>query len=172
MLPAALIRALDPFECEMAITIKQRAFAGLWFMAAAALLTVPMFASAAGDPSLFQFTLIWLLLSPLLISGLVGALLGASILDTQRVRSGWRAALRGLLIAVIAYLLYAIVLSTWEGYANHGAFSSGEAFTRMLMMVLIWGAIFFGWVVAIVGALAGWILHLISASGQKRSGMR
>jgi len=155
----------------MAITIKQRALAGFWFMAAAALIIVPIFNSTA-DLSHFLDFFIWFLVSPLLISGLVGSLLGTSILDAQRARSGWRAALRGLLIAVIAYLLYAIVLSAWEGYANHGAFSSGEAFTRMLLMVLIWGAIFFGWVVAIVGALAGWILHLISASVEKRSWMR
>lgn len=153
----------------MGMTIKQRAFAGLWFMAAAALLVFPIFTSAAGDSSQLLYFFIWLLLSPLLITGLVGSLLGASILDTDRARrSGWRAALRGLLIAVIAYLLYAIVLSAWEGYANHGAFSSGEAFTRTLLMVLIWGAIFLGWVAAIIGALAGWILHLIAASREKR----
>jgi hypothetical protein len=156
----------------MAITLKRRVFAGLWFMAAAAPLIVPIFTSSAGDPSLFQYSFIWLLLAPLLISGLVGSLLGAAILDAQRVRSGWRAALRGLVTAVMAYLLYAIVWSTWEGYANQGPLSSVEAFTRMLIMVLLWGAIFFGWLAAIVGALAGWILHLISASRQKGIGLR
>ena len=159
----------------MAITIKQRAFAGLWFMAAAALLIAPIilpFAmSAEASPHSLDY-FIWFLLSPLLITGLVGSLLGASILDTQSTRSWWRAALRGLLIAVIAYLLYAVVLSMWEGYANHGAFSPGEAFTRMLLVVLMWGAIFFGWVVAAIGAFAGWLLHIISASWEKRSGLR
>ncbi|HVG21335.1 MAG TPA: hypothetical protein VNI02_19995 [Blastocatellia bacterium] len=159
----------------MAITIKQRAFAGLWFMAAAAFLIVPItapFVQSAENQSELLDYLIWFLLSPLLTGGLVGALFGASILDRQRVRNGWRAALRGLFTAVIAYLLYAIVLSAWEGYANHGAFSPVEAFTRMLMMVLIWGAIFFGWAAAIIGVLAGWLLHLISASRDKRTGMR
>jgi hypothetical protein len=167
---ARLLRALDPFECEMAITIKQRAFAGLWFMVAAALLIVPIFNSTVASSQFLDF-FIWLLLSPLLISGLVGSLLGASILDAQRARSWWRAALRGLSVAVISYLLYAIGLSAWEGYANHGGFSFSEAFTRMLWILVVFGAIF-GWVVAIYGAFAGWMLHLMSASLEKRSDVR
>lgn len=159
----------------MAITIKQRAFAGFWFMGAAALVVLPIivpFATAAESSSESTYYLIWFVCSPLLMAGLVGFLLGGSILEARRDGSGWRAALRGLFIAVIAYLLYAVVFSAWEGYANHGAFSPGEAFTQTLILVLMWGAILFGWVVAIVGALAGWFLHFISGARWKRSGLR
>ena len=116
--------ALDPFECEMAITVKQRAFAGFWFMVAAALLIVPIFNSTVPSSQFLDF-FIWLLLSPLLITGLVGSLLGASILDAQRAGSGWRAALRGLSVAVISYLLYAIGLSAWDG-ATQGVSALGK----------------------------------------------
>ena len=104
---------------------------------------------------------IWMLLSPLLVSGLVGSLLGASILDAQKVRSGWRAALRGLLVSVMAYLLFAILFSIWEG-ANHGSLSFGCVLANVLLDHGCW-CIFFLWVWAIVGALAGWPLHYRSA---------
>jgi ABC-type multidrug transport system permease subunit len=144
-------------------------------MAAAALVVLPIFfpfVKAEENPSHFMDYLIWFILCPLLIAGLVGSLLGASILDARRAGSGWRAGLRGLLIAVASYLLYAVVLSAWDGYANHGAFSPGEAFTRTLVMALMWGAIFFGWLAAIAGATAGWLLYLFAASLKKRSGLR
>jgi ABC-type transport system involved in multi-copper enzyme maturation permease subunit len=155
----------------MAITIKQRALAGFWFMASAALLIIPIFIFTV-EPSPFPDNVVWFLLAPLLISGLVGSVLGASILDAQRVRSGWRAALRGLLIAAIAYLLYAIVLSAWTGYTNHGGLSFGEAFGRTIVLLLVGGVIVFGWMAALVGAFAGWALHLISASLERGSGVR
>lgn len=155
----------------MAVTIKQRVSAGLWFMAASAVLIVPIFGPfiSAEESHHFLDYFLWFLLCPLLITGLVGSLLGARILDAQRTNSWWRVALRGLFVAEISYLLYAVVLSAWGGYTNHGAFTPAEAFTRMLTMVLIWGAIFFGWVAAIIGALAGWLLHFISSSWKKRS---
>ena len=157
----------------MAVTIKQRAFAGFWFMAAAAFIIVPAFGAVENEsPSQMLGFVIWFLLSPLLISGLLGSLIGASILDTQRVRRWWRAALRGLSIAILSYLLQAIVLSMWEGYENRGGFSFSEAFGRTLMMILIGGALIFGWIVAIIGAFAGLILHLISMPLKDGGGLR
>jgi hypothetical protein len=153
----------------MAITIKQRAFAGFWFMVAAVLLIVPIFNSTVPSSQFLDF-FIWLLLSPLLITGLVGSLLGASIPDVQRARSGWRAALRGLSVGVISYLLYAIGLSAWEG-ANHGSLSFREAFAQMFFWSMAFGVLF-GWVAALIGAFAGWLLHLMSASLEKRSDVR
>ena len=155
----------------MAITIKQRALAGFWFMASAALLIIPIFIFMV-EPSPFRNNVVWFLLAPLLIGGLVGSLLGASILDAQRVRSGWRAALRGLLIAAIAYLIYAFILSAWTGFTNHGGLSFGAAFGRTIVLILVGGVLVFGWMVVLVGAFAGWALHLISASFERRSGVR
>ena len=152
----------------MAIPLKQRALAGLWFMAAATLIVLPIAPTVVPFHSESVAFVIWMLLSPLLVSGLVGSLLGASILDAQKVRSGWRAALRGLLVSVMAYLLFAILFSIWEG-ANHLSLSFREAFAQMFFWIMAAGVIFFGWVVAIVGALAGWILHLIAAAREKRT---
>ena len=141
-------------------------------MAAAALFIVPIivpFFESSEDSSRFSAFFIVFLISPLLISALTGSIIGAGIFHSRRAGSGWRAVLRGATVAVTSYLVYAVVLSAWEGYDNHGGFSFEEAFTRTMMMMLIWGGIFFGWAVATVGAFAGLILHFVSLSLDKKN---
>jgi uncharacterized membrane protein (DUF485 family) len=157
-----LVRALDAQVNAMAITLKQRAFAGLWFMAAGAFPVLSIGGSlVSGVPrdQTFEFAM-WFLVVPLLVTCLTGALLGAPILDISRVKSGWRAAFQGLMVSVISYVLYAILLSAREGYF-HGSFTFGESFAQMLFYTLVVGSFIIGWLVAILGILAGWLLYVI-----------
>jgi hypothetical protein len=99
----------------MALTLKQCAFAGVWFMAAGVIPTLFVasllltttdfegnsFIQSPRDALDFAF---WFMLIPLLLTGIIGSLLAAGILDPHKVR-GWHAALRGLLVLVTAFLI-------------------------------------------------------------------
>jgi uncharacterized membrane protein YfcA len=99
---------------------------------------------------------IWFLLVPLLITGLLGSLLGARILDSTRKRSGWGAAFRGLLITVAAFFFSAIIISAWDAHKHEYT-----KFIDTLFMMLLIGSMVIGWVVALIGVLAGWLLYQI-----------
>jgi hypothetical protein len=148
----------------MAMPLGKRILAGFWFLTAAGLMLVPLFiltGDFANNKSFF-----WTWLSPLLISAVVGSLLGAGILDAQKNRNGWNAALRGFLVAVISFLLYAVALSVWEIYANQGDLGPKKVFVGMLIMIL-YAAAFFSWIIMIIGALAGLSLYLVFASRER-----
>lgn len=142
----------------MALTLKQRAYAGMWFAAAGMIpvLFVSPTALSAADPYDKGEAVIWLAIVPILIAGIIGSLLGASILDPHHVRKSWQAALRGLIVAVVAFLLFSILFSAWASYTNEY-----QSFVQMLFMMLMVGVIAVGWMVAFVGTFAGWLLYKI-----------
>lgn len=141
----------------MAITLKQRAYAGIWFMAAALiplLFRIRDFILLAPPATHTSDVVIWLMIVPLFIAGLLGSLIGAAILDPYKVTNGWHAALRGLIISVLAFLLFSILISAWDSYNNEYT-----SFIRTLFMMLILGSMVIGWLAAIVGTFAGWLLY-------------
>jgi membrane associated rhomboid family serine protease len=82
----------------------------MWFMAAALiplLFIIGNFLSLASESDTLELV-IWFMLVPLLLSGLLGSLIGAGILDPFKVSSGWHAALRGFVISVLAFLISSI----------------------------------------------------------------
>lgn len=149
----------------MAISIGKRILAGFWFLTAAGLMLAPLFILTGNFANNKNF--FWTWLSPLLISALVGSFLGAGILDTQRTKNVWNAALRGFLVAVISFLLYAHSVSAWEAYASQGDLGPKKVFLGMLIMIL-WAAAFYSWIIMIIGAMAGLSLYLVFASREIR----
>ena len=145
----------------MAITLKQRAYAGLWFMAAALILMlyrIGVFLLAASESHTLE-VVIWFTIIPLLITGLLGSLIGAAILDPFKVTSGWHAALRGLIIAVLVFLISSILISVWDSYNNEYT-----SFIGTFLMMLIIGSMVIGWLALIVGTFAGWLLYRLKIS--------
>jgi hypothetical protein len=145
----------------MAITIKQRAYAGMWFMAAGiipVLYVTSLFRSftdfSGNRNSLDVGFAFWFMIVPLFVTGMIGSLFGASILDLRKVRSGWRAALRGLLVGVIAFLLSSIIISFWIAYTDEY-----QNFARTLIMMVGVGLLVVGWLVVVTGVFAGWLLY-------------
>lgn len=149
----------------MALTLKQCAFAGVWFMAAGViptlfvaliLLTTTDFAgnSFIQSPRDALDFAVWFMLIPLLLTGIIGSLLAASILDPHKVRGGWHAALRGLLVLVSAFLLFSVVISLRETSENEY-----QTFFRTWILMLMVGSVAVGWLVVMVGIIAGWILY-------------
>lgn len=155
----------------MVITIKQRADAGMWFMAAGivpVLFVSLLFRSYPSDFSGGQNSLdvefaLWFIFFPLLITGITGSLIGASILDAQKVRSGWWAALRGLLVAIVAFLLSTVLISFWVATDEY------QSFAGTLVIMLGVGLMVVGWLVAITGVFAGWLLYQRQASRRNKA---
>lgn len=151
----------------MAITFKQRAYAGMWFITAGVIpvLYISSLLISFGDlPGTFGFVL-WFMVVSLLVIGIWGSLLGAGILDSEKVRSGWCAALRGLLVAVAAFLSSSVVIAAWD--VSNNEYSS---FVRTLILTLIVGSMVVGWLAAIVGMFAGWLLYQRQLSSRDKTG--
>jgi hypothetical protein len=123
-----------------------RLSAGLWFAGAGSIPAL-LFVMVVGGPQSFSAAILALfVLLPALIAGVCGASLGTSILDQSLIWTPAQAAGRGVIVAAASFLFYILLVSI--------ALSGGAAF----FMLLIYGSIVIGWLIAIVGALAGWLL--------------
>ena len=122
--------------------------AGLWFAGAGSIPAILfVLVAGGGSGSLFTGAFLLLVLLPTFIAGVCGACFGSSILDPSLVRTSGQAAWRGFIVAAASFLFYILLLSVVT--------SAGAAF----LIFLIYGSILIGWLVAIVGALAGWLLY-------------
>lgn len=90
----------------------------------------------------------WFIFIPVGLTGVLGSLIAAGILDPQKLRGGWQSALRGLLVLVTAFLLFSVVISLRE-----------TTFLRTWFLLLVFGSVAVGWLIVMVGILAGWLLY-------------
>jgi hypothetical protein len=120
----------------------------------------PQVISFSPSHTRFEFVILFVI-APLLLAGSTGFLLGASILDPNSIRSGRHAAFRGLIVAIVTYLSFSLLISAWDSYVDEY-----RSFVSMLASMLVIGSIFVGWLVAIVGTLAGWLLFKRQTSKQ------
>jgi len=151
----------------MAITIKQRAYAGLAFMAAG-LIPVLIVGSLLRPlpPSFGYFDYaVWFIGAPLLVSGINGALFGGGILEPSVVRSAWLAILRGMLVSVVSFVSVCVMISAWDAYTNEYT-----NFSQTLLLSLIVGFMVVGWQLTILGMAVGWLLYKLRRpkQGQER----
>ena len=104
---------------------------------------------------------------PILIGGICGLLLGSGILDAEEIRTAGQAIGRGLMVALLSYLLL------FTGTAVVLAFNNDDLVgtVALFVIVFLYGLLFVGWLVAGVGALAGWLLYIYrlkSVEGHKK----
>lgn len=93
---------------------------------------------------------------PILIAGICGLLLGSSILDAEEIRTAGQAIGQGLMVALLSYLLL------FTGAAVVLAFNNDDLVgtVALFVIVFLYGLLFVGWLVAGVGAVAGWLLYI------------
>jgi len=99
--------------------------------------------------------------TPGVSAAVVGGILGKPLLDPARVGNSINAALRGAAIASLALLLFAPVFATLyvltqEPYEHWSIIS-------LTLLMLIGSAFVVWWLVALIGAAAGWALYLITS---------
>jgi len=152
----------------MAITLKQRAYAGLAFMAAGVIPVLIVGSMLRPLPPSFGYLdyAVWFIATPLLITGINGALLGAGILEPRVVKGAWVAILRGMLVSVVSFVSVCVMISAWDAYTNEYT-----NFRQTLMLSLIVGFMVAGWQATIVGMAAGWLLYKLRGSGQEKARM-
>ena len=140
----------------MAITIKQRAYAGLAFMAAGLIPVLIVGSILRPLPSSFGYFdyAAWFIAAPLLVSGINGALFGGGILEPSVVRSAWLAILRGMLVSVVSFVSVCVMISAWDAYTNEYT-----NFSQTLLLSLIVGFMVVGWQLTILGMAVGWLLY-------------
>ena len=134
-----------------------RLVAGLWFAAAGALLPALWFLPSAMHR---HWTLWFLYLAlPGIAAGISGSLLGHRILDARWRGGGWRAALRGTLVALVAFAIFAPCFA-----AVYALTELPEAHVNVFglaMAVLGVGLLMTGVMTLPLGGLCGWLLYLV-----------
>jgi len=71
-------------------------------------------------------------------------------------RGAGQTTLKGLAVAGASFLTYIFVVSF--GVAGLG-FNNGDDLLKLFMLLLVYGSMMVGWLVAVVGALAGSLLY-------------
>jgi hypothetical protein len=137
-------------------------FAGMWFAIAAVIPVAYYFLlfQENGSPQsglpIFGGSSVLTAGVPVLVAGICSLLLGSAILDAEETKSAVQAIGRGLLVALLSYLLLftvpAVIL----------AFYTADPVGLLVLFVVIflYGLLAVGWLVAGVGVVAGWLLYL------------
>jgi hypothetical protein len=86
------------------------------------------------------------------LSGICGAVLGASILDPAKVKTPGKAMLRGLLVSLSAFLIFSMASSPLLAKDTASALLAWP-------IIFITGIIVVGWLIAIVGLAGGALLY-------------
>lgn len=94
----------------------------------------------------------WYIVIPAILAGISGFVFCAAIFDPEKVSTAPRAAARGLLVSLVAWVAYAPILSGWMGKAFN------MSFLQKLLLVLVGGTFFIGWLIALVGMATGLLL--------------
>ena len=99
--------------------------------------------------------------TPGVSAAVVGGILGKPLLDPARVRNSINAALRGAAIASLALLLFAPLFATL--YVLTQAPHEHWSIPSLTLLMLMGSTFVVWWLVALIGAAAGWALYLITS---------
>lgn len=147
----------------MVSELGRRAFAGVWFAFLAVIPVAFYFLFLGGGIAQQQGAkFLWLFIAaPLLLAGICGCLLGYTILDPAKVRTSGQAMLRGLIVAMLAHIIFAALLSLVVGLTSNDP----VRFLVRWPLILLFATVYIGWLVAIVGAVGGALLYMYRVMG-------
>lgn len=104
-------------------------------------------------PITMPFLVFYYFITPAVLAGISGFLFGADILNPAKVQSRRQAAKRGLIVSLLAWLVFTPILSSVMGQAMN------VSFLNKLLMILTFGSLVIGWVIAGVGVATGVLLY-------------
>lgn len=99
-------------------------------------------------------------LTPVLLAGMFGFNFGAKILDPVLTKTGRSAAIKGAKVSLLAFVTYLSIVAFGFYYnATHPS-------ATLLANIFIYGTLFVGWLVLVVGTLAGYSLYKTSLGAE------
>jgi len=113
---------------------------------------------------------VWLIGTiPVSAAALMGFIFGCRIVDPFYPTTPGRAALRGTLVAFFSYVLFVMAygVSITLLSTNYREASLSAA-VSMMVVVFLFGFVLVGWLLLIVGALAGWLLYRTASNDPGR----
>jgi hypothetical protein len=108
----------------------------------------------AYDPYYF---FIWQIL-PIITGGLVGFIFGVQILDPGKVRKPIEAAVIGIKVSVITYFTYLLIAYIFV--LINSIIVGNELRMGWQVFPFLYVTFYFGWLIIVAGAAAGWLLFL------------
>src|SRR6266852_4153901 len=160
----------DVAQDSLSLGLLPRLIAAGWFSVAGGVPVIFFFLAFggvrdSGTEKLNPFAL-WLFgIVPVSSAALAGFTVGSRIVDPTRRPTSGRAALRGISVALLSYVLFMAIY--FGSVALSSQFSGGnrsfENFPYWFLMIFVFGLIFVGWLIVIVGAIAGLLLHEFAA---------
>lgn len=138
--------------------------AGSWFAAAFSIPVAFIWFESDKSPIIFLF----FIAPPMIVSFLCGEVFGSDILDSCDVQTSKQALIKGFQTSLITYIffvpvftvVFAVYLCVYK-YDEHEWLTIQfiENIFKGLYYVSIIGTLIFGWLLAILGAFAGWALY-------------
>jgi hypothetical protein len=161
---------MEEHSDKTALGLIPRLIAAAWFAVAASVAVVLVLSpSVLGGERPMQAgetasSVVPFLLLPVWVASFFGFAFGAQILDLQRPRSAPRSMLIGMVVAILSYLtmplaqLLAIMI-----FGSRNAMLASPT-NALYWILLVWGvgAILVGWLLVIVGGVAGFLLFKFS----------
>ena len=136
--------------------LARRVFAGAWF---AFLAVIPvafyflvLWRKTERQDAIFVWTFIG---APILLAGICGSIFGSSILDPDKVKTPKQAKLRGLLVAVLAYVLFFPVSGEIIAQTSKDPVKAIDGWPAIFIM----GMVLVGWLIALTGVVGGALLY-------------
>lgn len=138
--------------------------AGSWFAAAFSIPVLFLWFESDKSPLTFLF----FIAPPMIVAFLCGEAFGSDILDAKLIQSPKNALIKGFKISVLTYTffapvfttLFAVYLCTFQ--RNPHEWLTVQFIKNLalgLFYVAVIGTLVFGWIMAILGAIAGWSLY-------------
>ncbi len=132
--------------------------AGVWF-GIAAVIPVAYYLLRFGDAGLpiFGGSVALTAAAPIALAIVCGALFGSAILEPAETKTPFAAALRGLLVSLLSFLLLFTIPAIITLVTSPDFLGTALGFG----VFFLYGLFIVGWLVAAVGAIAGWLLYVV-----------
>lgn len=132
--------------------------AGVWF-GIAAIIPVAYYLLRFGDVGLpiFGGSMILTAVVPVVIAAVCGALLGSTILEPAETKTPLAAAIRGLMVGLLSFLLLFTIPAIISLVTSPDFLGTAVGFG----IFFLYGLFIVGWLVVAVGAISGWLLYVV-----------
>jgi hypothetical protein len=148
----------------------RRAFAAVWFAFLGAIPVAFFFLFLWRETETQKdIPFFWIFIGvPILLAGICGYFIGYSILDPAKVRTSGQAMLRGLMVSLLAFVLFFVTAPLIMASTSKDPARSLSGWP----LIFIFASVYIGWLVAMVGVVGGAFLYMfrVMSAGHQQQG--